>query len=133
MTHLLRFWVEYRVIAGYSKSRSRHRLFMKLMFVALFFCAYAMADTITLTMNEAPSQLIDGLTVSKGGVDFTFTNPERTLAYNSGGPGNVTFIQDPSIAGASSQFSVMFFGYGFERLVRHGREYRKHRRSIGGC
>src|ERR1700751_506663 len=81
---------------------------MRVIFIALFFCGYSMADTITLTMTEAPTQLVDGLTVSKGGLDFSFRNPDRALAYNSGGPGNITFIQDPSTAGGSSQFSVTF-------------------------
>ena len=81
---------------------------MKMIFLALFFCSCSMADTITLAMTEVPNQLIDGLTVSKGGVDFTFTNPARSLAYNSGGPGNITFVQDPSIAGESSPFSITF-------------------------
>jgi hypothetical protein len=81
---------------------------MRLIFLALFFCGYSIADTITLTMTEVPNQPINGLTISKGGLDFTFNNPARSLAYNSGGPGNITFVQDPSIAGGISQFSVTF-------------------------
>src|SRR4051812_3390763 len=82
----------------------------RLILLALLFCGCSIADTITLNMTEAPSQLIDSLTVSKGGLNFSFTNPDRTLSYNSGGPGNMTFIQDPSVAGGSSQFGVMFSG-----------------------
>jgi hypothetical protein len=81
---------------------------MRMILLALFFCSCSMADTITLTMTEVPNQLIDGLTVSKGGVDFTFTNPARSLVYNSGGPGSITFVQDPSLAGESSPFRITF-------------------------
>src|SRR6476469_823950 len=81
---------------------------MRVILIAVFFCGYSMADIITLTMDEAPTQLIDGLTVSKGGLEFSFRNPDGTLAYNSGGPGNTTFIQDPSITGGSSVLSVTF-------------------------
>ena len=81
---------------------------MRVILIALFFCSYSMADIITLMMSEAPTQLIDGLTVSKGRLRFSFSNPDRSLTYNSGGPGNITFIQDPSIAGGSSEFSITF-------------------------
>lgn len=81
---------------------------MRMLFLPLLFCSCSMADTITLTMTEAPYQPIDGLTVSKGGLDFAFSNPAGTLDYDSGGPGQITFIQDPSIAGASSPFSITF-------------------------
>jgi hypothetical protein len=59
-------------------------------------------------MDEVPTQLINGLTVSKGGVDFTFSNPANTLFYHSVGPGSVTYVQDPSIQGLTSPFSVTF-------------------------
>jgi hypothetical protein len=68
----------------------------------------AVAAPITLTMDEVPSQLIDGLTVSKGGVDFTFSNPANTLSYNSIGPGISTYIQGASIQGSRNPFSVTF-------------------------
>ena len=81
---------------------------MRIIFLPLFFCASSIAATITLTMTEVPTQPIDGLTVSKGGLNFSFTNPAGSLEYNSGGPGTISFVQDPSIAGRSSQFSVTF-------------------------
>jgi hypothetical protein len=67
-----------------------------------------MAATITLTMDEVPTQLLDGLTVSKGGLNFTFANSAGNLFYNSGGPGDITYVQDPSIQGGTSPFSVTF-------------------------
>jgi hypothetical protein len=71
--------------------------------------ATAKADTVTLTMDEVPNQPINGLTVTKGGVSFTFSSPFGGLFYNSFGPGQVTFVQDPSIQGFSLQpFDVAF-------------------------
>jgi hypothetical protein len=75
----------------------------------LLLCATtAMATTVTLTMNEVATQPINGLTVTKSGVSFTFTELTGALFYNSGGPGNVTFVQDPSIQGPLRPFSVLF-------------------------
>jgi hypothetical protein len=78
--------------------------------LVLLFCATtAMAATVTLTMDEVPLQPIHNLTVTKSGVGFTFTEPTGTLFYNSIGPGNITFIQDPSIQGSPIRaFSVAF-------------------------
>jgi hypothetical protein len=75
----------------------------------LLLCATtAMATTVTLTMNEVPTQPIHNLTVTKSGVSFTFTEPTGALFYNSFGPGSVTFVQDPSIQGLLRPFSVAF-------------------------
>jgi hypothetical protein len=70
--------------------------------------ATAKADTVTLTMTEVPFQPINGLTVTKGGESFTFSDPIRTLFYNSFGPGQRTFVQDPSIEGPLQPFDVAF-------------------------
>ena len=92
----------------YSTADLSIDVLMKTIFLALVFCSCSVADTITLTMTEVAEQPIDGLTVSKGGLQFTFTNPARTLDYDSGGPGEITFVQDPSIQGGSSQFAITF-------------------------
>lgn len=76
--------------------------------LVLFAASAAKADTVTLTMDEVPNQLINGLTVIKGIESFTFTDPSNTLSYNSAGPGTVTFVQDPSIQGGNVPFSVAF-------------------------
>jgi hypothetical protein len=52
----------------------------------------AKADTVTLTMDELPNQPINGLTVTKGGESFTFSDPIGSLFYNSTGPGTLTFV-----------------------------------------
>jgi hypothetical protein len=59
-------------------------------------------------MDEVPNQLINGLTVTKGGVSFTFSDPLQGLFYDSFGPGTVTYVQDPSIQGSNERFSVGF-------------------------
>jgi hypothetical protein len=76
----------------------------------LLLCATtAMATTVTLTMNEVPLQPIHGLTVTKDGVSFTFSEPTLSTLYNSAGPGTVTFVQDPSIMGLPPRpFQVSF-------------------------
>lgn len=82
---------------------------MKLFVASLMlFASNAVADIITLTMDEVSTRPINGLVVTKGGLNFTFTNPAGTLFYNSGGPGTVTFVQDPSIQGTPSIFGVVF-------------------------
>lgn len=69
----------------------------------------AIASPVLLTMDEVPSQLLDGLTVSKGGLSFTFTDDSQILFYNSNGPGNRTYVNDPSIQGFSiNPFSIAF-------------------------
>jgi hypothetical protein len=86
------------------------RLLLQLIlaFLPVFFAASAMAATVTLTMDEVGTQLINGLTVTKGGEGFTFSNPSQTLYYDSFGPGIVTYVQDPTIQGSLSSFSVAY-------------------------
>ena len=81
---------------------------MKLFILAVALVSSAMAATVTLTMDEVANQPINGLTVSKGGESFTFSNPSGTLLYNSGGPGSLTFVQDPSIQGTTAPFGIAF-------------------------
>jgi hypothetical protein len=77
--------------------------------IALFCTATAaFAGTVTLTMAEVAQQGIDGLTVSSGGVSFTFTDAGKNLFYNANGPGNRTYVQDPSIVGTPDVFSIAF-------------------------
>jgi hypothetical protein len=63
----------------------------------------AQAVDRTLTMDELLFQPIDGL--SYAGVTFHFTVnglPSIDAHYNSGGPGQITYVQDPSIEGDAS-------------------------------
>jgi hypothetical protein len=88
--------------------RTKLALAVALAAFMLAFASSALASSITLTMNEVGNQPINGLIVSKGGLDFAFSNPSGTLFYNSAGPGSVTFVQDPSIQGATAPFGVAF-------------------------
>ena len=81
---------------------------MKTILLAMTLASSVLAGTITLTMDEVANQPINGLTVSKGGENFTFSNPSGTLFYNSNGPGIETFVQDPSIQGSTAPFGVAF-------------------------
>ena len=81
---------------------------MKTIALALILVSSVVANTVTLTMDEVPLQPINGLTVSKGGENFTFSNRWGILLYNSSGPGNVTFVQDPSIQGTAAPFGIAF-------------------------
>lgn len=68
------------------------------------------AQATTLTMTEVPYQPIDGLTVS--GVTFSFSvggSPSGDANYHAGGPGSITYVQDPSIEGTAS--GIMGLGF----------------------
>ncbi len=67
--------------------------------VGLFFVGVADAS-VTLTFDELPFQPVDGL--SYMGVTFGFTvggSPSTDANYNSGGPGSIIYVQDPSLEG----------------------------------
>jgi hypothetical protein len=63
----------------------------------------AWAATVTLRFNELPFQPVDGLNYL--GVNFGFTVggvPSNDAHYNSGGPGQIRYVQDPSLEGAAA-------------------------------
>ena len=77
---------------------------MLLAVVAVFLLpasAQAAKETVTLRFTELPLQPIDGVTIN--GLTFGFTidgAPSPTGAfYNAQGPGQITFVQDPSLSG----------------------------------
>lgn len=78
-------------------------LFAMAAIAALQTDALAAVPTITLTMDDLPGRPIDGL-VHPQGVQFGFTVNGASNAdarYAAGGPGNLTFVQDPSIEGTT--------------------------------
>jgi PEP-CTERM motif len=81
--------------------------------------AAAQATPITLTMDEVPYQPIDGLVVSKGGLDFFFSDPGHHLYYNDTSFPSETFIQGPTIAGLAESFTITFSRpiYSFQFLA----------------
>jgi hypothetical protein len=66
--------------------------------------SHAATPDITLTMDDLPTQPVHGL-IHPSGVQFGFTvgrTPSLDANYASGGPGPITFVQDPSIEGPSN-------------------------------
>jgi hypothetical protein len=64
----------------------------------------------TLRFNELPTQPVNGLTFR--GVQFGFTiggNPSSDAFYNAVGPGQGTFVQDPSLEGNAAGQLVLDF------------------------
>jgi hypothetical protein len=83
-------------------------------FLAVLLCTASqtsLAQIVTLTMDDLPFQPVDGL-VHPAGVTFGFTVggvPDLDANYNSGGPGAITFVQDPSIEGTTSGVLELIF------------------------
>jgi PEP-CTERM motif len=74
------------------------------------FSLAANARAVTLTFGELPFQPVDNLSFSGVTFDFKIGGVDSLDAnYNSGGPGTVTFIQDPSLEGNSSGVLRMDF------------------------
>jgi hypothetical protein len=82
---------------------------MKTLAVALACLSSAFAGSVTLTMDEVPTQAINGLVVTKGGITFTFSDPGLNDFYNSPNGGQMTYVQDPSLEGqAADVFTITF-------------------------
>jgi hypothetical protein len=65
---------------------------------------YAAPVMVTLTMGDLPTQSINGL-VHPQGLTFGFTVGgvgDIDARYSAGGPGDLVFVQDPSIEGTTS-------------------------------
>ena len=71
---------------------------LALMLFAFSAPALAERPLTTLTFDEFPSQPANGL--SFNGVTFGF-HPEADARYGAGGPGNILYVQDPSLEGTS--------------------------------
>lgn len=71
---------------------------MKTLLLALTCLASAWAGSVTLTMDEVPFQPINGLSVTKGGITFTFADTSGA-DYDAEDGGQETFVQDPAIEG----------------------------------
>jgi len=86
---------------------------LSLMFCTLMVLAYsreAGGVPVTLTFDELPFQPVDGLSFM--GVTFHFTVggvPSMDANYNSGGPGIITYVQDPSLEGDAAGILTLDF------------------------
>jgi hypothetical protein len=81
---------------------------MKRLLLVLACVSTAMANTVTLTMDEVTTQPINGLAVTKGGITFTFSDAGGNLNYDTVGAGILTYEQDPAITGPPEPFVVAF-------------------------
>lgn len=83
-----------------------------LVLVPFAFSAPALAakPVTTLTFDEVPFQPVDGLSI--GGVTFGFQiggTPSTDAFYGGFGPGNTTYVQDPSLEGNSAGVLTLTF------------------------
>jgi hypothetical protein len=79
--------------------------------VLVLVCALAgPAGAVTLHFDELPYQSVNGL--SYQGVTFGFTvggSASTDANYHSGGPGTITYVQDPSLEGNSAGILTLDF------------------------
>src|SRR5712691_5906007 len=68
--------------------------------MVLVFSHAAGAATVVLAFDELPFQPVDGLSFMGVTFHFTVGGVSSTDAnYDSGGPGTITYVQDPSLEG----------------------------------
>jgi len=78
--------------------------------VVSFMSAGVSNAAVTLDFTELPFQPVDGLNYM--GVTFGFWvggSPSGDAYYNSGGPGSVVFVQDPSLEGNAAGILTLDF------------------------
>jgi hypothetical protein len=74
------------------------------------FAGVASAAPVTLTFDELPMQPVDGLTFQGVSFDFKVGGIDSTDAlYHSGGPGILTYVQDPSLEGNAAGVLTLDF------------------------
>ena len=85
------------------------KLIMICAVVSLMSAGVSNASVTTLDFTELPFQPVDGL--SYMGVTFGFSvgGPSTDANYNSGGPGSVVFVQDPSLEGDAAGILTLDF------------------------
>lgn len=85
--------------------------------IVSFIACSANAAVTTLDFTELPFQPVDGLSFM--GVTFGFrigVNPSTDANYHSGGPGSVTFVQDPSLEGNAAGILTLDFARPVDQL-----------------
>lgn len=76
-----------------------------------------LAQAITLTFDELPFQPVDNLSFMGVTFDFKIGGVDSTDAnYNSSGPGNITFVQDPSLEGNAAGILTLDFDKHIAKL-----------------
>ena len=78
------------------------------------------AQAVTLTFNELPSQPVDNLSFQGVTFDFKVGGVDSTDAARTrrpaGGPGSITFVQDPSLEGTASGVLTLDFATAISTL-----------------
>jgi hypothetical protein len=75
------------------------------------------AQAVTLTFDELPFQPVDNLSFQGVTFDFKVGGVDSTDArYGAGGPGSITFVQDPSLEGTASGVLTLDFATAISTL-----------------
>jgi hypothetical protein len=75
------------------------------------------AQAVTLTFDELPFQPVDNLSFQGVTFDFKVGGVDSTDAsYGAGGPGIITFVQDPSLEGTASGILTLDFATAISTL-----------------
>ena len=85
--------------------------------IVLVLMSGAANAAVTLTFDELPTQPVDGL--SYNGVTFSFKVdwvPSTDAVYNGIGPGNLTYLQDPTLEGTSAGVLLLDFANPTDQL-----------------
>lgn len=85
--------------------------------IVLVLMSGAANAAVTLTFDELPTQPVDGL--SYNGVTFSFKVdwvPSADAVYNGIGPGNLTYLQDPTLEGTSTGVLILDFANPTDQL-----------------
>jgi len=86
-------------------------------FIVLMLMSGAANAAVTLTFDELPTQPVDGL--SYNGVTFSFKVdwvPSTDAVYNGIGPGNLTYLQDPTLEGNAGGVLILDFASPTDQL-----------------
>ena len=85
--------------------------------LSVLMSAGAANAAVTLTFDELPTQPVDGL--SYMGVTFGFKVdwiPSTDAVYNGIGPGNLTYLQDPTLEGTTAGVLILDFANPTDQL-----------------
>ncbi|MBD1929204.1 PEP-CTERM sorting domain-containing protein [Trichocoleus sp. FACHB-90] len=75
------------------------------------------AQAVTFTFDELPPQPVDNLSFQGVTFDFKVDGFDSTNAiYNAGGPGNLRFVNDPSLEGSAAGILTLDFATAISTL-----------------
>jgi hypothetical protein len=104
--------------------RTEKKMKLKILILVAVLSLSASGATVTVTMDEPEAVAntpINGVTIAKPGISFTFSNPGANLLFrNSASCGVQTFVFGPCITGPNATLTVTFsvpvstFQFGLE-------------------